>query len=651
MKRLLALLLCVVFAINVFPLNAFADEEEEYPDDLLFLGSYEQELDATFVGPEGIAWICLGTNEDGTEGLFTTLYAIDVEKYSDDKSNDTWEKSSIREWLNSTFYNLAFTDEEKAVIRAHTVYNDGYENNPEWDRDGGQDTEDKVFLLSAADYTYYFGKEKTPYTDYALEKTTKIISETGTWWLRSPGKKAGEACVAKNGKLVSQSVDKPTGVCPAIWVDLTADRSSFPHERWEKGYNLYVEEDYENAFPILDELGTYTYGYFFAACSLACSAFECENDEERIQRLREFQVYCEEHSLKDPENPDRSLMFEEVYELLNTTYYSVANTAQANHQFDRAIELYTHLGNYRDSIARLLQCYDAAGINYAFFDVRPVNAGNKGGYAKTDAVTDKDLQAGWQLGRFIIAGFTEETSNGVFLKTLGDDITLFFYLEQDIEALNGNTKMSIAIDKEAKDVPFNYSEADASFGAGALLIQREDFRHNITRVPPYTNFLAANDTGVANTRVEITEEGSYQIALDYLIKTSGIGGKTEGYRISFSFDVKNGDGVVFMRDTGTTSELQDYSRTNNGFKIDMGASHSVKAHITRYDINLDGTALNICEDKPASDGDSFTKKGYYEIEMTNQVTGKTFVKHIFIGDQAELRRYLQVEPELGKFVK
>lgn len=81
----------------------------------------------------------------------------------------------------------------------------------------------------------------------------------------------------------------------------------------------------------------------------------------------------------------------------NTTYYSVANTAQANHQFDRAIELYTHLGNFRDSIARLLQCYDAAGINYAFFDVRPVNAGNKGGYAKTDAVTDKDLQAGWQL--------------------------------------------------------------------------------------------------------------------------------------------------------------------------------------------------------------------------------------------------------------
>jgi tetratricopeptide (TPR) repeat protein len=384
---------------------------------------------------------------------------------------------------------------------------------------------------------------------------------------------------------------------------------------------------------------------------LACSAFDCENDEEKIQRLKEFQVYCEEHELIDPENPDTSLMFGEVYEELNKAYYSVAKTAQSNGQYDRAIELYMYLGNYEDSIDRLLQCYDASGINYAFFDVRPVNAGNKGGYAKTDSVTDKNLQYGWKLGRFIIAGYTEETSNGVFLKTLGDDIVLLFDIDQDINSLNGNPKMSIEYDKEAKDVPFNYSEKDASFGLGTLFIQREDFRHNKTLVPPYTNYLAANDTGVANTRVETNEEGTYEVALDYLIKTSGVTGKTEGYRINFSFDVKNGDGVAFLRDVKTTSELQDYSVTKDGFKIDLAGSHSVKVHVTRKDININGTDLDVREDKPASNGDSFTKEGYYIIEMTNSGTGTSVEKHIFVGDQATLRQFLQVDPELGKFVK
>ena len=652
MKRFLALLVSFVLAFNLCPVNAFAEEEYELEEnELIYLGSYEQELDPTFTGQEGIAWMLLGYNEDETEGLYTTIYAIDVEQFSDNRNNDTWEQSSIRKWLNSTFYDSAFTDEEKEVILTKTVYNDEYENNPKWNRDGGPDTEDKVFLLSADDYAYYFNKGKTTYTDYAREKANKIFRDTGSWWLRSPGKKVGEACiVTNNGNLSSQAVDKPTGVCPAIWVDLTADRSNFRHERWEKGYGYYLDEDFENAFPILDELGTYTYGYFFAACAMAYRAFECENDEEKIQRLKEFQVYCEEKSLREVDE-DAPLMFDAVYNDLNEAYYSAANTAQQNQQYDRAIELYTYLGNYKDSIDRLLKCYDATGINYAFFDVRPVNAGNKGGYAKKDSVKDKDLQYGWRLGRFIIAGFTDESSKGVFTKTLGDDITFFFDLDQDINSLNGNSKMSIAIDKEAKDVPFNYSEKGASFGAGALLIQREDFRHNKTLVPPYTNYLAANDTGITNTRVEINEEGNYNVALDYLIKTSGIGGKTEGYRTDFDFDVKNGDGLVFLRDSKSTSELQDYSVTTNGFKIDFANTHSVKAHVTRKDINISGTALDVREDKPASASDSFTKEGYYIIEMTNTATGKTVTKHIFVGDQAALRSFLQVDPEIGKFVK
>jgi hypothetical protein len=31
-----------------------------------------------------------------------------------------------------------------------------------------------------------------------LKKQIRFFSETGTWWLRSPGKKAGEACYRRN---------------------------------------------------------------------------------------------------------------------------------------------------------------------------------------------------------------------------------------------------------------------------------------------------------------------------------------------------------------------------------------------------------------------------------------------------------------------
>ena len=84
---------------------------------------------------------------------------------------------------------------------------------------------------------------------------------------------------------------------------------------------------------------------------------------------------------------------------------------------------------------------------------------------------------------------------------------------------------------------------------------------------------------MTNTIVEINEEGTYNIALDYLVETSGIGGKTEGYRTSFSFEIRNGDGIAFLRDVKTTSELQNCAVTENGFKIDLAKSHSVKVHV------------------------------------------------------------------------
>lgn len=649
MRQLLSILICLALALSLFPCQSFANDYELY--DSVFFGRYEQELDPSYEGPEAIEWTLVDKSEDGSKGLLVAYCVLDSQLYSTNTSVNSWERSSIRKWLNTSFYNEAFTDEEKAVILTTDVKNDRTQNVTDWKTSGGRDTQDKVFLLSSVEYYSYFGeKDEFPFTDYA-KQIGKTKKDTGPFWLRNPGKKDGQACTAVKGLADSQAVDKPAGVCPAIWVDLSANWDNLPHAHWEKAIELYDRENYQVAFPVFDELGNYNYSSFYAGLCLFGSAIDSVDDEERIQIIKELQIYCEDKSLKDPDYPDYPLFLLDSLDILCDSYYKAAKTAQDNQDYERAIGYYKETGNYEDSIQRLLQCYDAAGINYAFIDVDPVNAGNNGGYAANNKPASDDPHSGWKLGRFIISGFTEETDTGVFLKTLGDDITLMFELYEDINCLNGNEKLSIANDSKAIDVPFNYNEKNTAFGAGALLVQHEDFRHNKSPIHPYEDFLFANYSGLVNTSVEINEEGKYNIALDYLIKDNGFLGKTNGYRISFSFEVKNGDGIAFLRNADTLSELQNYSISENGFKVDLAKSHSVKVHVTRKDISISGTALDVREDKPASDGESFTKPGYYIVDMTNTETGKTVTKNLFVGSLTDLREFIQIEPELGQFAK
>ncbi len=63
-----------------------------------------------------------------------------------------------------------------------------------------------------------------------------------------------------------------------------------------------------------------------------------------------------------------------------------------------------------------------------------------------------------ELGVFTINGFTRETSvneegknKDVYLKNVGDKVTLWFTLNQDITSLNGNSKLQINEDKDGWD--------------------------------------------------------------------------------------------------------------------------------------------------------------------------------------------------------
>ena len=70
-----------------------------------------------------------------------------------------------------------------------------------------------------------------------------------------------------------------------------------------------------------------------------------------------------------------------------------------------------------------------------------VNTGKDNGYSDAIEIKNGDPHYGWKLGKFALSGFTtkrkDENGDFVLLKNVGDEITLYFILEHDINILDG----------------------------------------------------------------------------------------------------------------------------------------------------------------------------------------------------------------------
>ena len=107
--------------------------------------------------------------------------------------------------------------------------------------------------------------------------------------------------------------------------------------------------------------------------------------------------------------------------------------------------------------------------------------------------------------------------------------------------------------------------------------------------------------------------------------------------------------MFFLFDVASGAELQDYSRTADGFRLDLANSHSLSASYTRYAINQEETGLDVRKKEPVSNGATFEKVGYYEITVTNTETNEQLTKHIFVGRAADLEEFQAVDASLSKF--
>lgn len=271
-----------------------------------------------------------------------------------------------------------------------------------------------------------------------------------------------------------------------------------------------------------------------------------------------------------------------------------------------------------------------------------VNTGKDNGYSGNSAIDKDDPHYGWNLGTFVVNGYTRETSsNGtpVFLKNVGDKVTLWFTLTQDINNLNGESALTISEDTNGYDQYFEI--AQTNFKRGTLIIRYTDYEGNTHDPVIYTDFLAANATTGADTRVQLFEEGDYEISLDYEIKNNprqvgpvSVIPTYTNYKIFFSFSIRNGNCMVYPFDTVTGAELSDRVITSNGFKLDMAKSRYLTIDVTRTVLNV-GADGQLTEDvrfnRPAKDNDAYTDDGIYTVTVKNLYTGETMTKTIYVG--------------------
>ncbi|MBD5465216.1 MAG: Ig domain-containing protein [Lachnospiraceae bacterium] len=189
---------------------------------------------------ERIKWRVL--QNDGSTLLVVADKVIDCKDYNEEYADITWGTSTIRNWLNTSFYNTAFSSNEQSAVKIQNVVN---EDNPFHGTEGGNNTNDNIYLLSisevtnaaygfCSDYSTDSASRWAQPSSYAHARGTYTYNSSSTggndncwWWLRSPGPDSVYAAyvadygyVTQNGSRVNRNND---GVRPALRINLSSD--------------------------------------------------------------------------------------------------------------------------------------------------------------------------------------------------------------------------------------------------------------------------------------------------------------------------------------------------------------------------------------------------------------------------------------------
>lgn len=160
----------------------------------------------------GMKWLVLD-DRDGKQ-LVITEQVIGNMAFKAAGGDSTWEDSDLRTYLNGEFYESTFSDDEKARIEET---NTSTPANSKYGITGGNDTTDRIFVLSAEEAEEYLeGSEYLIATD---------ASGNPAWYhLRTMGEaKDVQACVNVNGEIDLHGPDGGVtnaegGIRPVMWI-------------------------------------------------------------------------------------------------------------------------------------------------------------------------------------------------------------------------------------------------------------------------------------------------------------------------------------------------------------------------------------------------------------------------------------------------
>lgn len=257
-----------------------------------------------------------------------------------------------------------------------------------------------------------------------------------------------------------------------------------------------------------------------------------------------------------------------------------------------------------------------------------VKTGWDNGYSGEEKIKEGDVHFNWKMGEFFVDGYSS-VQNGdddvpVFLKNVGDKVQLWFNLQQDINKLNNDENLTVSEDSNGADEYFSIPKTD--FKRGALIIQKTGYNNAKEKPLVYTDYLAAKLSKDADTKVELCEEGDYEVALDYEIKSTPrkifdleVIPEFSNYRIFFKFSVRNGNCMVYPFDVKTKGELTNTSITENGFYLDFANSRYLDINVKKEVMNEGATGLaeDVRFNRPAKDGEQYTDEGIYTITAIN----------------------------------
>lgn len=161
-----------------------------------------------FIYGDPVTWEVLAVN--GNKALILSHRGIGVKEYNNSNTPVTWEKCSLRQWINTNFLGDCFTPSQRARILPSMVINKA---NPEYGTPAGSTTTDKMFLLSTEEVHSYL----------TLRELRRNLVP---WWLRTPGRFDTMASVVNKG--MSDPVDlagpettnRSILVRPAMWITL-----------------------------------------------------------------------------------------------------------------------------------------------------------------------------------------------------------------------------------------------------------------------------------------------------------------------------------------------------------------------------------------------------------------------------------------------